>query len=121
MRCNEFCSPSNDGFGGATARCSPCAVDDLLGVSQRKRCISVDDSLKLVEYSIYNVYHRAMVESDFARVPCWTLFLFKYGSLAEDLALLWIEQMASGESGKWQERRSATSSGTFAASSAARG
>jgi len=29
-----------------------CGVDDLLGEPQRKRDISVDDSLKLVEYSI---------------------------------------------------------------------
>ena len=29
-----------------------CGVDDLLGVTQRNPCISVDDSLKLVEYSI---------------------------------------------------------------------
>ena len=29
-----------------------CGVDDLLGVAQRKRDISVDDSLKLIEYSI---------------------------------------------------------------------
>ena len=29
-----------------------CGVDDLIGVSQQKRCSSVDDSLKLVEHSI---------------------------------------------------------------------
>jgi hypothetical protein len=45
-----------------------CGVDDLLGVPQRKRDISVDDSLKLDEYSIYNVYHRTMAVGKFGAV-----------------------------------------------------
>jgi hypothetical protein len=42
-------------------------VDDVSGMPQRKRDISVDDSLKLVEHSIYNIYRRAMVKGKLAR------------------------------------------------------